>query len=138
MAEPKVLRPIDGRAVLLRSIFAGISNTLVGPLLFLAFDFLIFRNVFYSFLVTETVMLLYKMTVYRLYVFRGHKKRVGLSVALLVTAWGLSANAIIQSTAISQAERRLYSLILCVAGSAVIVISSVVVNRLFARSSSSS
>lgn len=131
-AEPK---PIAGRKVLVRSILAGISNTIAGPLIFLALDFLIFRNVLYSFLTTEVIMLLYKMTIYRIYVFRGHKKRVGLLMALLVTAWGLSTNTVLQSMALSQAQRRLFSLAFGVSGSAVIVIGAVVISRWLVKKS---
>jgi len=131
-AEPK---PIAGRKVLVRSILAGISNTIAGPLIFLALDLLIFRNVLYSFLTTEVIMLLYKMTIYKIYVFRGHKKRVGLLMALLVTAWGLSTNTVLQSMALSQAQRRLFSLAFGVSGSAVIVIGAVVISRWLVKKS---
>jgi len=80
-------------------------------------------------------MLLYKMTIYKIYVFRGHKKRVGLLMALLVTAWGLSTNTVLQSMALSQAQRRLFSLAFGVSGSAVIVIGAVVISRWLVKKS---
>ena len=112
---------------------AGAINTIAGPLIFLGVDFLIFQNVLYSFLLTEAIMLIYKLFVYRTYVFRGHKKRIGFMSALLVTSWGVSTNMIIQSIDLSQGHRRMLSIAVGVGGATAIVIGSAVFSNRISR-----
>lgn len=104
-----------------RAFWAGAANSLIGPLLFLLVD-LYYRNLFISFLVSEFIIFFWKAFVFRSYVFRGSRTRLGIFAALGVFLWGLVVSWIFQSLHLNQGTRRLLAILTGVSGSLFIVI----------------